>query len=80
MKTRPTILLVDDEPIALELLGVALEGENAYHVVTAATLGEAERMAELHTPSLAIVDVFLKERTGSISPCGCGSMRSCAIR
>jgi putative two-component system response regulator len=64
MNRRPTILLVDDEPFALELLGAALEGENAYHVVAAATVGEAERMAELHLPSLAIVDVNLAGENG----------------
>jgi response regulator RpfG family c-di-GMP phosphodiesterase len=64
MNPRPTILLVDDEPSALELLGAALERENAYHVVPAATVGEAQRMAELHTPSLAIVDVKLAGENG----------------
>jgi putative two-component system response regulator len=64
MNTRPTILLLDDEPAALELLGTALENENAYTVVTAATVGAAERLAELHTPSLAVVDVNLKGENG----------------
>ncbi len=64
MKNRPTILLLDDEPMALELLGAALEAEHAYHVVTATTVGEAERLAELHTPSLAVVDVNLKGENG----------------
>jgi len=64
MNPRPTILLVDDEPFALELLGTALDGENAYHVVTAMTVGEAERMAELHLPSLAIIDVNLAGENG----------------
>lgn len=64
MNTRPTILLLDDEPAALELLGAALDGENAYHVVTASTVGEAERLAELHVPSLAVVDVNLKGENG----------------
>jgi putative two-component system response regulator len=64
MNSRPTILLLDDEPLALELLGAALEGENAYHVVTATTVGEAERLAELHMPSLVIVDVNLKGENG----------------
>jgi response regulator RpfG family c-di-GMP phosphodiesterase len=64
MNPRPTILLVDDEPSALDLLGAALERENAYHVVPAATVGEAQRMAELHLPSLAIVDVNLVGENG----------------
>ena len=64
MNTRPTILLLDDEPAALELLGAALEAEKAYHVVTASTVGEAERLAELHIPSLAVVDVNLKGENG----------------
>jgi len=64
MNPRPTILLVDDEPSALDLLGAALERENAYHVVPAATVGEAQRMAELHLPSLAIVDVNLAGENG----------------
>jgi len=64
MKTRPTILLLDDEPSALELLGTALEGEQAYAVVTAPNVEAAERLAELHVPSLAIVDVNLKGENG----------------
>jgi putative two-component system response regulator len=64
MKSRPTILLLDDEPAALELLGVVLEGEQTYHVVTASTVDSAERLAELHVPSLAIVDVNLKGENG----------------
>jgi len=64
MNPRPTILLVDDEPSALDLLGAALERENSYHVVPAATVGEAQRMAELHLPSLAIVDVNLAGENG----------------
>ena len=64
MNPRPTILLVDDEPSALDLLGAALERENSYHVVPAATVGEAQRMAELHLPSLAIVDVNLVGENG----------------
>lgn len=64
MIPRPTILLVDDEPFALELLGAALDRENAYHLVAAATAAEAQRMAELHTPSLAIIDVNLAGESG----------------
>ena len=64
MIPRPTILLVDDEPFALELLGAALDRENAYHLVPAATAEEAQRMAELHTPSLAIIDVNLAGESG----------------
>jgi response regulator RpfG family c-di-GMP phosphodiesterase len=64
MNSRPTILLLDDEPVALELLGAALEGENAYHVATATTVNGAQRLAELHIPSLAIVDVNLKGENG----------------
>lgn len=59
MSTRPKVLIVDDETVALELLGTALEREKAYEIVTAATMAEAQRMAELHMPSLAIVDVNL---------------------
>ncbi len=64
MTPRPTILLVDDEPFALELLGAALDRENAYHLVPATTVEEAQRMAELHTPSLAIIDVKLAGESG----------------
>jgi putative two-component system response regulator len=64
MNSRPTILLLDDEPIALELLATTLHTENAYNVVTATTVGEAERLAELHIPSLAIVDVNLQGENG----------------
>ena len=64
MSTWPTILLVDDEPHALQLLGDVLEGEQAYRVVTAATVEAAQRLAELHTPSLIIIDVNLAGESG----------------
>jgi response regulator RpfG family c-di-GMP phosphodiesterase len=64
MNGRPTIVLVDDEQVALDLIGRALSSEGAYNIVMAQDIGQAQRLAELHTPALMIIDVSLKDENG----------------
>jgi response regulator RpfG family c-di-GMP phosphodiesterase len=64
MNGRPTIILVDDERVALDLISHTLSSEGAYNIVTALDIGQAQRLAELHTPALMIIDVFLKDENG----------------
>lgn len=64
MKTRPVILLVDDDPIAANMTSAAITMEMDFHVVTAPNLTEAKQMAELYTPALFVVDLFLGEESG----------------
>lgn len=64
MKTRPVILLVEDDPIAANMTSAAITMEMDYHVVTAPNLTEAKQMAELYAPALFVVDLFLGEESG----------------
>jgi response regulator RpfG family c-di-GMP phosphodiesterase len=64
MKTRPVILLVDDEPVAANMTSAVITMEMDYHVVTAPNLTEAKQMAELYSPALFVVDLFLGEESG----------------
>jgi response regulator RpfG family c-di-GMP phosphodiesterase len=64
MKTRPVILLVDDEPVAANMTSSLIAMEMDYHVVTAPNLTEAKQMAELYSPALIVVDLFLGEECG----------------
>ncbi len=64
MKTRPVILLVDDDPIAANMTSAAITMELDFQVVTAPNLEEARQMAELYTPRLFVVDLFLGNESG----------------
>ncbi|MBK7258358.1 MAG: response regulator [Ignavibacteriae bacterium] len=64
MKTRPVILLVEDDPIAANMTSAVITMEMDYHVVTAPNLTEAKQMAELYTPALFVVDLFLGDESG----------------
>jgi two-component system alkaline phosphatase synthesis response regulator PhoP len=57
------ILLVDDEPDILEIVGVNLSAEG-YNVVTAANGVEAIKKAKKHLPHLIILDVMMPEMDG----------------
>lgn len=64
MKTRPVILLVEDDPIAANMTSAAITMEMDFHVVTAPNLTEAKQMAELYAPALFVVDLFLGNESG----------------
>ena len=57
------ILLVDDEPDILEIVGYHLNKEN-YNVFTAGTGKEAVSMAEKKKPHLILLDIMMPEMDG----------------
>ncbi len=57
------ILIVDDEPDALELVGFNLK-RAGFDVLTAADGAEALRKAQQHAPSLIVLDIMLPEIDG----------------
>ncbi|WP_073152900.1 response regulator transcription factor [Mesonia phycicola] len=58
-----TILLVDDEPDILEIVGYNLSSEG-YNVVTAENGADAVKAAKKHKPNLIILDVMMPEMDG----------------
>ncbi|HKQ39416.1 MAG TPA: response regulator transcription factor [Verrucomicrobiae bacterium] len=60
---KPKVLVVDDEPDAIELIAFNLKGAGL-DVVTAADGAEALKKAEQHTPDLVILDLMLPEVDG----------------
>ena len=64
MKKKNTrILLVDDEPDVLEIVGYNLSAEG-YEIVTAENGAEAISKAKKHKPHLIILDVMMPEMDG----------------
>lgn len=57
------ILLVDDEPDILEIVGYNLSSEG-YHVITAENGAEAVKKAKKERPQLIILDVMMPEMDG----------------
>ncbi|WP_299763958.1 response regulator transcription factor [uncultured Dokdonia sp.] len=57
------ILLVDDEPDILEIVGYNLSNEG-YHVITGANGVEAVKLGKKHKPHLVILDVMMPEMDG----------------
>ncbi len=62
-KTNITILLVDDEPDILEIVGYNLTAEG-YNVITAEDGLEAVKLAKKKKPQLIILDVMMPEMDG----------------
>lgn len=58
------ILLVDDEPELLELVGEILRGDGFENVVTAGSVKEGLAAAHVERPHLAILDVMLPDGDG----------------
>ncbi len=58
-----TILLVDDEPDILEIVGYNLSSEG-YNVITASDRKEAVKLAKKRKPQLIILDVMMPEMDG----------------
>jgi two-component system phosphate regulon response regulator PhoB len=58
------VLVVDDEPDAVELLSFHLKGAG-FEVATAADGGEALKSARLHHPDLILLDLMLPEIEGT---------------
>lgn len=62
-RVKPKILVVDDEPDALELIEFNLKGAG-FEVVTAADGEEALRLTRNHAPDLLLLDLMLPEVEG----------------
>jgi len=60
---KPRILVVDDEPEAVELVEFNLK-QAGYAVTTAADGAEALKKARSQTPDLIVLDVMLPEMDG----------------
>ncbi|OGR02723.1 MAG: hypothetical protein A2284_14585 [Deltaproteobacteria bacterium RIFOXYA12_FULL_61_11] len=61
--TAKRILLVDDEPDALEFLQDVLE-DHGYQTVTATSATQGLSLAREHCPDLVCLDVLMPEETG----------------
>ncbi|MCP9198738.1 response regulator transcription factor [Gramella sp. GC03-9] len=62
-KKEIQILLVDDEPDILEIVGYNLSSEG-YNVITADNGADGVKMAKKHKPHLIILDVMMPEMDG----------------
>ena len=60
---KPKVLVVDDEPDAVELIAFNLKGAGL-DVITAADGAEALKKAQQHAPDLVILDLMLPEVDG----------------
>jgi CheY-like chemotaxis protein len=58
-----TILIVDDDPMELELLGELLSGAGA-HVIPASSVSEGIALVERRRPDLIVSDIRMPERDG----------------
>src|SRR5207253_6399534 len=63
-----TVLVVDDEPLVLDVVARYLE-RDGHRVVTAADGDGALRMIELEEPSLVLLDVMLPGKTDGLALC-----------
>ncbi len=63
MNSPPKILVVDDTPINVKLLGDVLKG-HGFHVVTAASGPAALELVTVERPDLVLLDVVMPEMSG----------------
>jgi DNA-binding response OmpR family regulator len=63
MSQKPKILVVDDEPDALELIGFNLKAAG-YEVITAENGNEALKKARVFLPSVILLDLMIPEVDG----------------
>jgi len=62
-KSDIKILLVDDEPDILEIVGYNLKNEG-YQIITASNGNEAIKKAKKHNPHLILLDIMMPEMDG----------------
>jgi putative two-component system response regulator len=63
MKIKPSILIVDDQPINIQILGKRLQLEN-YSIMAAMNGKIALEMAEEKKPDLILLDIMMPEMSG----------------
>ncbi len=63
MRTPPRILIVDDEPINLDILQTRL-GVHGYEVLTATNGEEALSTAKTQQPDLILLDIMMPKMSG----------------
>jgi DNA-binding response OmpR family regulator len=63
-----TVLVVDDEPLVLDVVGRYLE-HDGHRVLTAGDGDTARELIEQETPSLVVLDVMLPGRTDGLDLC-----------
>jgi len=63
-----TVLVVDDEPLVLDVVSRYLE-RDGHHVITAEDGDGARRMIELEEPNLVLLDVMLPGETNGLDLC-----------
>jgi putative two-component system response regulator len=63
MVNKPSILIVDDQPINLQVLGKRLQIEN-YSIMAAMNGKIALEMVEEHKPDLILLDIMMPEMSG----------------
>jgi response regulator of citrate/malate metabolism len=64
-ETRPRILVVDDEPMLVELIGDVVGGGMACQVISAKTIGEARKLLATEPIELLVADVNLPDGDGT---------------
>ncbi|HEX4846191.1 MAG TPA: response regulator [Geothrix sp.] len=77
----PSLLLVDDDPVPRETLSTLLMGEG-FHVVSAATGEEAERLLRAASPpfDLVITDLVMPGKSGmDVLRCALNTNPSCTV-
>ena len=62
MSERPRILVVDDDPVNLQVIASALKNE--YDIFTVLNGYDAISQLRKHTPDLILLDVMMPELTG----------------
>ena len=63
VSTRPSLLLVDDEPSCLQVLASALDGAE-YQLMCAVKAADALKLARERNPHLVLLDVMMPEMDG----------------
>ena len=63
-----TVLVVDDEPVVLDVVGRYLE-RDGHKVLTAADSDVARRLIEHEQPQLVLLDVMLPGTTDGLALC-----------
>lgn len=63
MTTPPTVLVVDDDPEIVTMVGLRLS-KRGYRILTASDGNEALEVARRERPALIVLDVMMPGRTG----------------